>query len=135
MKKVSENEILSIIKERPYAILVMQTQMLYDIASMLEEVVGLLSKPKGRVYPIKVTVERTTILDFVNEYPHTPLFSVTVYNDGPNEVYIGINGYQKQTDLKYGENLSIEFTAPKIEKIIFDVGEGKRANIRGFGVY
>jgi hypothetical protein len=132
---MDNKRIETVVKDRPYALSVLQTQILYDMASMLEEVIKLLTKPKGKVYPIKITVEKMTILDFINGYPHTPLFSITVYNDGPDDVYIGVNDHQDHTELKFGENLNIEFTAPKIERLIFDVGDGKKANIRGFGVY
>jgi hypothetical protein len=73
---MDNRKIETVVKDRPYALSVLQTQILYDMASMLEEAIKLLTKPKGKVYPIKITVERMTILDFINGYPHTPLFSI-----------------------------------------------------------
>jgi len=90
--------------------------------------------PKGYVYPINVTVTSLTILDFVNGEPHTPLFSITLYNDGQNNAYVGINSYQKTAPLRPGEYLNVEFKTPTIKKLYLDVNEGE-TYIRGFGIY
>jgi hypothetical protein len=95
----------------------------------------LLAKPKGYIYPIKITVAKLEIIDFLKEPPHTQLFAVTIFNDGPDEVYPSVNIHQRTTPIKPNENVRFEFTAPKIEKIFLDVDDGKTANIRGFGVY
>jgi hypothetical protein len=90
---------------------------------------------KGYVYPINVTVTSLTILDFIVGEPHTPLFSITLYNDGLDDLYVGINSYQKTTPLKRGESLSIKLLTPRIERLYLDVDEGKTATARGFGIY
>jgi hypothetical protein len=114
---------------------VLQTALLDEIAERLLHVEELLAKPKGYTFPIKVTVEELTVLDFMMLYPHAPLFAVTVYNDGPDEVYPSINEHQKQTPLMPGENVNFTYTSPRIEKLILDVDNGKKANVRGFGIY
>jgi hypothetical protein len=91
--------------------------------------------PKGYVYPINVTVSELTILDFIVGEPHTPLFSITLYNDGANDIYVGINSYQKITPLKPGEYLNVEFKTPVIKRLYLDVDTGKNTYIRGFGIY
>jgi len=141
-KRLSEAEIETISKERPYVLEVMQSQMLYDIAGMLEEAVerlanieALLERPKGFVYPIKQTVDKITILDFVKHWPNTLLFGITLFNDGPDEIYVGVNEHQTMTPLNTGEDLRIEYTSPRIRRLYLDVEKGKKANIRGFGIY
>jgi hypothetical protein len=91
--------------------------------------------PKGYVYPINVTVTSLTILDFIVGEPHTPLFSLTLYNDGLDDLYVGVNTYQKTTPLKRGESLSVKLLTPRIERLYLDVDEGKTATARGFGIY
>jgi len=87
--------------------------------------------PSGLIYPINITVRSQTEIDLRSN----PLFSITIYNDGPDEVYFSINQPQKTTPIKPHEHLKIEFQEPKIAKIFFEVNTGKVANIRGFGVY
>jgi len=141
-RKLSAQEIEFLSRERPYVLFVMQTQMLYDVANFLEtiserliNVEALLVKPKGYVVPINVEVTKTEVLNFISATPYTPLFSVSLFNDGPDEVYPSVNDLQNRTPLKPGENISLDFHAPKIEKLFLDVDEGKKAKIRGFGLY
>jgi hypothetical protein len=135
----SELELLS--RERPYALLVIQTQILYDIAGMIEDVVGRLARiepatrPKGYVHHIKVVVDKLVVLDFVKGHPYAPLVAITLYNDGPDEVYPSVNEHRKITPLKPGETLTIDYHAPTIERLYLDVDEGRNAIIRGFGTY
>jgi hypothetical protein len=108
---------------------------------MIEDVVERLAKiesatrPKGYVHQIKVLVDKLIVLDFLKERPYTPLFAITLYNDGPDDVYLSVNEYQKITPLKPGETLTIDYRAPIIEGLYLDVDEGKKAFIRGFGIY
>jgi len=141
-KKLNEDEIEFISRERPYVLFVMQTQMLYDIASMMEETIErlinierLLAKPRGYIYSINRVVDHLTIIDFTKEYPRSPLFAITLFNDGPNDVYVSINEYQKVTLLKPGDSISVDMRYPVIEVLYLDVDEGKKASIRGFGTY
>jgi len=105
------------------------------LLAISEEMKKYRAEPKGLMYPISVEVSELTILDFVKDEPHTPLFSLTLYNDGHNNVYVGINAYQKITPLKPGEYLTIEFEAPVIRQLYLDVELGKNTYIRGFGIY
>jgi hypothetical protein len=93
------------------------------------------SSPLGLIYPINTTVTGRIELDLLNNPPFTPLYSITIYNDGPDEVYFSINAPQKITPIKPHENLKIEFRTPEILKLFFEADEGKVANIRGFGIY
>jgi hypothetical protein len=128
------------LRERPYALLVIQTQLLYDLAGMVDDLVERLARiesarPKGYVYHITVVVDKLVVLDFVKGHPYAPLIAVTLYNDGPDEVYPSVNGHQKVAPLKPGETLTIDYHAPLIERLYLDVDEGRSANIRGFGTY
>jgi hypothetical protein len=134
-RRLSESEVSILSRERPYALQVVQTQILYDIAGMLEEALGRLQRPKGYIHPITVTVTEATYLDFVLGMPHSPLFSITLYNDGPDEVYPSVNSHQRNVPLKPGESLNIDCHSPAIERLYLDVDEGKKALVRGFGLY
>ncbi len=123
-------------RERPYALLVIQTQILYDVADMIERLARAeTAKPKGYVHHIKVSVDKLVVLDFLVGHPYAPLVAVTLYNDGPDEVYPSVNMHQKTAPLKPGETLTIDYHVPMIERLFLDVDEGKKAYIRGFGTY
>jgi hypothetical protein len=141
-KRLTDSEIEIIVKDRPYALEVIQTQILYDIAGMLDEATErlinlerLLSKPKGYVYSLNVTVDKLMVVDFLRDEPYSLLYSITIYNDGPDSVYPSINIYQKKTSLKPGESLHIDYQSPKIEKLYLDIDSDKKANVRVFAVY
>jgi len=139
IKKPSERELDSIIKERPYALLILQTQILYDVAGMIEEALERLekglAKPRGLIFPLNVLVDKMVVIDFVKGLPYTPLFSITIFNDGPDEVYPSVNELQKQTPLKPGEQLNIDARGAGIERLYLDVDANKKAYVRGFGLY
>jgi len=114
---------------------VLQVALLDEIAERLLEIRRLYEKPRGYVYPINITLTETRVLDFVSNFPYTPLFSVTIINDGPDEVYPSIAIGQVETPLKPGETITFDVQSPRIEKLYLIVNEGKTARIRGFGVY
>ncbi len=106
-----------------------------EIAGRLSDLEELWVKPQGYVHPIKVTVTKTEVLDFVTKPPYNLLFAVTIFNDGPDPVYPSVNERQIETPLLPGENVRFEFTSPRIAKLYLYVDAGKRAEVRGFGVY
>jgi hypothetical protein len=114
---------------------VLAVALLDEIAERLLSVERLLAKPKGYVHPIKVTVTGLKVIDFVNDPPRTPLFAVSIFNDGPDDVYPGVNGRQTYTPLRSGEPLTLEFHTPCIRRLVLDVLDGGRADVRGFGMY
>lgn len=128
-------------KERPYALMAIQTQILYDIASMLEDQGKTLidffqtyrqTIPEGMFKPITVPVTGTpTVLDPKN-MPTMPWISFTVFNDGPNGVYVRINEdlIQTHTPLNPGENITIGFGQPKINKITLLCAPGLLSSVR-----
>ena len=132
---LEKNKVEILAKERPYSLMVIQTQILYDLASMMENLLELSKKPEGRLCPINLTVTEPTYIDFVRDYPGRPLFSISIFNDGPGSVYPGVNEVQDSTPLKSGESVRFEYTSPKIRALHLYINEGETAVIRGFGVY
>jgi len=103
---------------------------------MSEEIARLLKKKnRGYTYSLKVDVDGLKIIDFVNDEPHARLTSITIYNDGEDEVYASVNTYVKNAPIKPHEILNIEFDDQLIEKLYLDVDEGKKAVVRVFGTY
>ena len=101
-----------------------------------EETARLLKKKnKGYTYSIKIIVDGLKVIDFVNGEPHAKLSSITIYNDGEDEVYASVNTYVRNAPIKPHEILNIEFSEPMIQKLYLDVDEGKTAVVRIFGIY
>ena len=92
-------------------------------------------KPWGYTYTNTLLVDGLVVLDFINGEPHRPLFSIDIYNDGVDEVYVSINNYSRNTVLKPHESLRIDMRAPNIKRLYLDVDSGKKAYIRIFGIY
>lgn len=126
---------------------VLQTILLDEIAGRMEELGeimmamgGLTAKmegqmeklPEGRMRPFEKTitgdtVEMWKVIDDVGQKCN----SATVYNDGPNEVYICLNdirdGFQ---EVKEGESLDFSFKHPVIERFFFKSTSDGTANLR-----
>jgi hypothetical protein len=92
-------------------------------------------KPRGYTYTKTLLVDGLVVLDFINGEPHCPLFSVDIYNDGADEVYVSVNNYSKGAVLKPYESMRIDLRAPNIKRLYLDVDSGKKAFIRVFGIY
>lgn len=126
---------------------VLQTILLDEIAGRLEDL-GEITKalgslvlrmenqmekvPEGRMRPFEKTitgdtVEMWKVIDDVGR----KCSSATVYNDGPNEVYICLNdirdGFQ---EIKEGESLDFSFKHPVIERFFFKSTSDGTANLR-----
>jgi hypothetical protein len=86
---------------------VLSAALLDEIAERLYKLEQLLAKPKGFIHPINITVSGYVVIDFVREFPFTPMFSITIFNEGPNDLYIGLNTTQWKTPLKPGDNINI----------------------------
>lgn len=121
--------------------------LLDEIAGRLEElgeimlaIGGLTAKmeaqmekiPEGRMRPFPKTitsdiVERWEIIDDVGRR----CSSATVYNDGPDSVWICLNdirdGFQ---EVKQGESLDFSFKHPVIERFFFKSTSGGEASLR-----
>lgn len=126
---------------------VLQTILLDEIAGRLEDLGELIKAlgsltlkmeqqmekiPEGRMRPFEKsitgnTVEMWEVIDDVGRKCN----SATVYNDGPNEVYICLNdirdGFQ---EIKEGESLDFSFKHPVIERFFFKSTSDGTANLR-----
>jgi hypothetical protein len=139
---MDSKEIETVVKDRPYALSVLQTQILYDMAGMIENLLEKISKiesrmvkPEGKIYTVSVTVDRLTVINFVEDYPRTMLYSITLFNDGPDDVSVSVNSYENRLLLKAGESVDLNFGSPVIETLLLDVELGKKASVRGVGIY
>ena len=108
----------------------------------------LLDEISGKLSDLKETIElgytsgemeNTTIVVGTDGYmlrPTSPLFSVSIFNDGPNPVYLSINYSRKITSadppLNVGESIDIQKKKAQIERIYFQTLVGQ-ATLRLFG--
>jgi len=134
-----------VIKERPYAQDALQTQLLYDIASMLEDQRETLMSfyqdwkqtvPKGVYRPLTVDVSDViTTLDPKN-VPSMPWITFTIFNDGPSPVYMMVNEefVQERTSLNLGENVTINMKKDQIQKVTLHCASGLTSRVRIFAV-
>ncbi len=132
-------------RERPYALSIIQTQLLNDMASMLYQInkeLRVLKQeyqrniPRGFTSSIVVSVsDDILILDRRNE-PSMPWHSVTVYNNGPGSAYLATapEGWDLKFEapLQPNENVSIDMKGALIERIGFKCDKGKNAVLRIF---
>jgi len=131
----------SIVKERPYAAQMLQLQILYDMAGMLEDISESLAHfrsefrstiPKGYVEPIELTVTDKISKITKNKYATMPWISFDLFNDGPNPVYVVVNRnfVTRRAPLNSGESLTVDMKAPIIEKIYLFCDKGNTASVR-----
>ena len=88
--------------------------------------------PEGRMRPFPRTITGDTIEMWkVIEDVGQKCSSATVYNDGPDEIYICLNdirdGFQ---EVKQGESLDFSFKHPVIERFFFKSTVNGTANLR-----
>lgn len=138
-------EIEKMSKERPYALQVIQTQIMYDVAGLLEELVERQNSfqssweetvPRGDFKPLTVPVtDQITQLKPENT-PTMPWLSATMYNDGPGSVYMTINEEyaQEKTPLRSGEHLNIGLIKRKICNVYLTCAPGQTASLRIFAI-
>jgi hypothetical protein len=139
---MDNKKIETVVKDRPYALSVLQTQILYDMAGMIESLLekvskieSLIVKPEGKIYTVDVTVDRLTVINFVEDYPRTMLYSITLFNDGPDDVNVSVNSYENRLLLKAGESVDLNFSSPVIRTLLLEVEIGRKAKVRGVGIY
>jgi hypothetical protein len=139
---MDNKKIETVVRDRPYALSVLQTQILYDMAGMIESLLekiskieSLIVKPEGKIYTVDVTVDRLTVINFVEDYPRTMLYSITLFNDGPDDVNVSVNSYENRLLLKSGESVDLNFSSPVIRTLLLEVEIGRKARIRGVGIY
>jgi hypothetical protein len=119
----------------------MQLQILYDLASMLEEVLTTLKEgtPEGKVmeWRQEVTSEKPFYIDFTKEV-YKRLFSITIVNEGDYDVRAIIKTEDiapKEITIKPGVTEVIDLKRAKIENITFYIEKDKTSIVKILGVY
>jgi len=115
-------DVARLVAERPYALMAMQTQILYDLASMLETLLDRVDElrrtivPSGEVLPLEIPVYR----DVREIRPGGEWRGVSVYNRGPSTCYIQLSrkmlGY-KPVRVEPGASKTWMFPAPVIRAL------------------
>lgn len=134
-----------LIHDRPYAAQLVQTQIMYDLADMLESMLEELSQfraeynatiPEGRIEYVPLTVTDQETLLTRQDYPSMPWRSMEVYNVGPNTVYLYSypesteDFHMEKTPLLAGSTLRVDVKIPLIEKLAFVCDKGQTASLR-----
>jgi hypothetical protein len=111
---------------------VLQTYFLDSINKRLEDMTGVLVSmmpkvPEGIIFNPELTVTGDKITEFnILEEPEAgnkPWFSCSIFNDGPDDVWLMANSYLgKFRRLGTHEGLDLDFKAPKLNKLYFKCG-------------
>ena len=116
---------------------VLQFVLLDDIAVTLREIKGSLKREEFEGTPDERTLSADSevkVIDLVKGYPHSPWATAAFANDGPDPVYIVVNGQAKQNvpPLNKNDSTHFDFTKAdrKIEIIYYWCDTGKTASVR-----
>jgi len=132
----------SFTEERPYVQHALQTQILYDIASILEDMAFELTSfyqewkmtiPEGRLIQLTVNVtDEPKELSPEEGVSYMPWISFDLYNDGPDPVYVMVNEeyLRYRAPIASGENLKVDMKKPLIRKIWLYCASGQTASVR-----
>jgi len=135
------DKIETIIKERPYAAQMIQLQILYDMAGMLEDIAESIAQlrsefrstiPRGKIIPIELSLTDSITTLTREQYDTMPWMSFDLYNDGPDPVHVVVNEdfITEKAPLGSGESLKVDMKAPIIEKVMLYCGVGNTASVR-----
>ena len=132
----SIDKIGQMISERPYIANLLQVQILFDMAGMLENLLDVTTSmvPEGRMYPREYVVSSTRPLEIDRKLESSlPWRSVLILNNGPGELYVGINESRavQKAPLLSGESMTVDFRAPRIEKIVLESVGSSSVKVRG----
>lgn len=116
---------------------VLQTVYLDEIAGRLAEMTRRMmeAEAQGIIYPLNLPV--TGVIQEIRCNPFW--YSFTVFNDGPNPVYVDVNKDQNArllvAPLNMGENLAVNFDKPRVKFLYAACAVGQTANIRIFATW
>jgi len=132
----SMNKIGEMVKERPYVAQLIQVQILYDLAGMMEDLLDTTKSmvPEGKTIPREYIVPSTRALEIDHKLESSlPWRSIDVTNNGPDELYVTINENRvvEKAPLLKGESMSIDFRAPRIGRIILSSVGSSSVKVRG----
>jgi len=141
----SRDRLEQIIRERPYVAQLIQTQILYDMAGILENMSEDMaqlrsefkdSRPQGLVgyVPVNVTEQETTLLP--QNQPTMPWRKMTIINDGADPVWVytsprraGLFQLEK-TPIPPGQDYEVDMRFPLIDQVVLKCDEGDSATVR-----
>ena len=101
------------------------TVLLDDIARGITDIKGLLEAqvPEGLKEEVAWTVEGTRAVPVSGRLIRPPYFRATVFNDGPDPVYVFLNKAKprayREAPLNAGDKLDIDTTEAKIQVLFF----------------
>lgn len=130
-------------KDRPYALQLLQTQILYDVASMLDNLTEvtinfhqnwLKTIPEGKLEPLTLAITSSVTKLDSSVITSMPWMKFTIFNDGADAVYLMVNEefIQERTPLNSGESLTVDMITPQIEKVQLVCLRGESCSVRIF---
>lgn len=115
----------------------LQLVMLDDIALSQREIAQSLARERfsGLLDPQVLSASGT--VNFLDLRFLHPWVAASFYNDGPNTVYIAINGFFKWSEIKKGESLVLDFQKAdkRITLVHHKCDAGETASVRVVGKY
>lgn len=140
-------EFEAISKERPYALGAIQTQILYDIAAMMNQLAKKMEElhknlekviPEGFSSSIHIDCDENLLILNKNVEPSMPWVSVSIVNDGPDPVYYSISpekwALRADSPIDVKEIIKVDMRGRLIDRIGFWCDKGKTAKVRLFYV-
>lgn len=108
--------------------------LLDEIASRLADLYDLIREtiPRGEIYYRTVEVRGSVLLDFITDRPYSPLYSLDIFNKGPEDVYIMINEKVPRIKLEADVGRSYNMGRKSIRCIVL---ESENATVEVSGVY
>jgi len=147
LKKFKGEKLEVLTRERPYVVQMIQTQILYDIAGMLEDLGKTLidfhqdyqqTIPKGMLLPIELTItDKLTVIDRNTPRMNIPWMTFDIFNDGPDPVYIAVNKNYIEwiAPISIDESLTVNMRKTQVEKVLLQCKKGKKANVRIYALW
>lgn len=137
MSRLEKAKIEEMAKNRPYALMVIQTEILFDVASILETTFNFLKEttPEGVDFPVpEKTVTEAETINFVKEYPYRRIRSIDFFNKGPDTVYVRVNE-EKEIPIENREAITVSKPKATIEHVTLRVVVGESGTLKMVGHY
>lgn len=142
-RKLNVDQITGLAQNRPYVLQVMQTQILFDIAGLMEELVEgqnqLRSDFKSFLETELWERYQYAISDVMLELysPNVitmPWTKFTLFNDGPDDLYMAVNSELKnlKAPIRAGESLPVDKKKAQIRMVRLQCIPGETTSIRIF---
>lgn len=110
--------------------------LLYKLLKAQRETLKVLKSqiPKGEFRPITLQISNTPTVLEPKSIPEMPWIKFTIFNDGPDPVYLEVNEefLQQTTPLNIDESLAVDMITPQIEKVRLFCAVGQTASVRLF---